>query len=87
MVGKVKMNEGLDVGLKEAGSTDKGLFGLGTLSAAFWGWVKKVGWGVFKPNRAASHTARLRLGQEAGVGAGPESHGRGVDGFVGVGVG
>jgi hypothetical protein len=73
--------------LKEAGSTDKGLFGLGTLSAAFWGWVKKVGWGVSKPNRAASHTARLRSGQKAGVGAGPESHGRGMDGFVGVGVG
>ncbi len=29
--------------------------------------------GVSKPNRAASHTARLRSGQEAGVGAGPES--------------
>ena len=55
----------------------------GQLSAAFWGWVKEVGWWVSKPNRAASHTARLRLGQEAGVGAGPESHGRGVDGFVG----
>ena len=43
VVGKVK--EGL-VGLKKAGSTDKGLFGLGTLSVAFWGGVKKVGWGV-----------------------------------------
>ncbi len=53
----------------------------------FWGWVKKIGWGVSKPNRAASHTARLRSGQEAGVGAGPESHRRGVDSFVGVGVG
>ncbi len=73
--------------MKEAGSTDKGLFGLGTLSVAFWGWIKKVGWRVSKPNRAASHTARLRSGQEAGVGAGPESHGRGVDGFVGVAVG
>jgi hypothetical protein len=48
---------------------------------------KEVGWGVSKSNRAASHTARLRSGQEAGVGARPESHGRGVDGFVGVGVG
>jgi hypothetical protein len=66
--------------LKEVGSTDKGLFGLGILSAAFWGWLEKVGWGV-------SHTARLGSGQEAGVGAGPESHGGGVDGFVGVGVG
>ena len=64
-----------------------GLFGLGALSTAFWGRVKKVGWGVSKPNRAASYTARVRSGQEAGVGAGPESHGRGVDGFVGVGVG
>jgi hypothetical protein len=42
--------------------------------------------GASKPNRAASHTARLSSGQEAGVGAGPESHGRGVDVFVGVGV-
>ncbi len=74
--------------MKEAGSTDKGLFGLGTLSAAFWGRIEQVEWGVSKPNRAASqHTARLGLRQEAGVGAGPESHGRGVDGFVGVGVG
>ncbi len=53
---------------------------------AFWWWVKEVGWGVFKPNRAASHTARLRSGQVAGVGAGPESHGRGVNGFVGFEV-
>ncbi len=71
--------------MKEAESTDKGLFGLGTLSAAFWGWIEQVGWGVSKPNRAASHTARLGSGQDVGVGAGPESHGRGVDGFVGVG--
>ncbi len=69
------------------GGTDKGLFVLPTLSVAFWEWVKKVGWGVSKPNRAASHTARLRSGQEAGVGSGPESHGRGVNGFVSVGVG
>ncbi len=45
------------VRLKEAGNTDKGLFGLGALSVAFWGGVKKVGWGVSKPNRAASYTA------------------------------
>ncbi len=75
--------------MKEAGITNKGLFlfGLGTLSAAFQGWIEQVGWGVSKPNRAASHTARLGSGQEAGVGVGPESHGRGVDGFVGVAVG
>jgi len=66
--------------LKKAGSTNKGLFGLGTLSVAFWG-------GVSKPNRAASYTARLGSGQEAGVGASPESHGRGVNGFLGVAVG
>ena len=75
------------MGLDEAGSTDKGLFGLEALSAAFWGWIEQVGWGVSKPNRAASHTARLRSGQEAGIGAGPESHGRGVYNFVGVAVG
>jgi hypothetical protein len=51
------------------------------------GGIEYVGWGVSKPNRAASHTARLGSGQEAGVGAGPESHGRAVDDFVGVGVG
>ena len=73
--------------MEKAGSTDKGLFGLGTLSVAFWGGVKKVGWGVSKPNRAASYTARVRSGQIAGVGAGPESHGRGVDGFLRVAVG
>ena len=54
---------------------------------AFWGWVKEVGWGVSKPNRSASHTARLRSGQVTGIGAGPESLGRGVNGFVGVAVG
>jgi hypothetical protein len=74
------------VGLKKAGSTDKGLFGLGTLSAAFWGWVEEVGWWVSKADRAASYTARVRSGQEAGVGAGPESHGRGLDGSLGVAV-
>ncbi len=72
--------------MKKAGSTDKGLFGLGTLSVAFWGGVEYVGWGVSKPNRAASYTARVRSGQEAGVGAGPESHGRGVKCFVAVAV-
>jgi hypothetical protein len=51
------------------------------LSVALWEWVKKLGWGVSESNRAASYTARLRLGQEVGVGAGPFSHGRGVDGF------
>ena len=61
--------------MKEAGSTDKGLFGLGALSTAFWGGVKKVGWRVFKPNQATSYTARVRPGQIAGVGAGPERHG------------
>ena len=71
--------------MKEAGSSDKGLFGLGTLSVAFWEWVKKVGWGVSESDRAASYTARLlRSGQEAGVGAGPESHGRRVDGLWGL---
>jgi hypothetical protein len=73
--------------LEKAGSTDKGLFGLGTLSVAFWGGIEEVGWGVSKPNRAASYTARVRSGQIAGVGAGPESHGRGVNGFLGVAVG
>ncbi len=38
--------------------------------------VKKVEWGVSEQPE-----------KEAGVGAGPESHGRGVDCFVGVAVG
>jgi hypothetical protein len=62
------------------------LFSLGTLSAAFWRRVEEVGWWVSKPDRAASYTARVRSGQEAGVGAGPESHGREVNGFLGVAV-
>ena len=70
-----------------AGGSDKGLFVFPTLSVAFWGCVKEVGWGFSKPNRATSYTARVRSGQIAGVGAGPESHGRGVNGFLGVAVG
>jgi hypothetical protein len=70
--------------LKYVGPSCHGLFVFPTLSVAFWGWVEKVGWGVFKPNRAAGHTARIRLGQGAGISA---SHGRGVNGFVGVGMG
>jgi hypothetical protein len=53
------------------------------LSVAFWGWVKKVAWGVSYFDRAASYTSRLRSGQKAAVSAGPESHGRGVAGFIG----
>jgi hypothetical protein len=44
------------MGLDEAGNMDEGLFGLEALSAAFWGWVKEVGWRV---DRAASYTARV----------------------------
>jgi hypothetical protein len=66
------------------GGTDKELFIFSTLSAAFWGWVEKVGWGV---SESASHTARLWSGQKSGVGASPKSHGGRVDGFVGVAVG
>ena len=73
--------------MKKAGRTNKGLFGLGTLSVAFGGGVEEMGWGISKPNRAANYTARLGSGQEAGIGAGPKSHGRGVYGFVGVAVG
>ncbi len=73
------------MGLDEAGSTDKGLFGLEALSAAFWGWIKEVGWRVPEADRAASYTAQFRLGQVAGVGTAPEGHGRGVDGFLDIG--
>jgi hypothetical protein len=54
---------------------------------AFWGWVEKVGWRVSECNRAARHTTRLWSAQEAGVGAGPESHGGRLYGFAGVAVG
>ncbi len=72
--------------MDEARSTDEGLFGLEALSAAFWGWVKEVGWRVPYADRAASYTARFRSGQVAAVGTAPESHVRGVYGFVGVAV-
>ena len=51
------------------------------------GGVEEMGWGISKPNRAANYTARLGSGQETGVGASPESHGRGVYGFLGIAVG
>ncbi len=75
------------MGLDEAGSTDKGLFGLEALSVAFWGRVKEVGWRVPEADLATSYTARFRSGQVAGVGTAPESHGRGVNGFFWVAVG
>ncbi len=52
------------IGLKKAGSTDKGLFGLGTPSAACWGWVKEVGWWVSKADRVARYTAQLLVGMQ-----------------------
>ena len=42
---------------------------------------------VSESDRTTSYTARLRSRQVAGVGAGPESHGGGVNGFVRVGMG
>ena len=63
------------MGLDEAGSTDEGLFCLEALSAAFWVWVKEVGWRVSEADRAASYTARFRSGHVAGVGTAPEGHG------------
>ncbi len=73
--------------MDEAGGTDKGLFLSDILSTTFWGWVEEVvGW-VSESDRTTSHTARLRSRQVAGVGAGPESHGGGVNSFVRVGMG
>ncbi len=73
--------------MDEAGGTDKGLFLSYTLSSTFRGWVEEVvGW-VSDSNRATSHTARLRSRQVAGVGAGPQSYGRGVNSFLRVGMG
>ena len=51
------------------------------------GGVEEVGRWVSESDRTTSYTARLRPIQEAGVGAGPESHGGGVNGFVRVGIG
>ncbi len=71
----------------EAEGTDKGPFLSYALSATFWGWVEKVvGW-VSESDQTTSYTAGLRSGQVAGVGAGPQSHGRGVNSFVKVGMG
>jgi hypothetical protein len=73
--------------LDEAGGTDKGLFLSDALSTTLWGRVEEVvGW-VVESDRTASYTARLRSRQVAGVGAGPESHGGGVDSFVRVRMG
>jgi hypothetical protein len=65
--------------LDAAGGSDKGLFDSKTLSSTLWGWVEEVRGGVSESDRAPGHTARLRSRQVAGVGAGPESHGGGVD--------
>ncbi len=46
-----------------------------------------VGGWVSESDRTASYAARLRSRQVAGVGAGPESHGGGVNSFVRVGMG
>ena len=72
--------------MDEAGGTDKGLSLSDALSTTFWGRVEEVvGW-VSESDRTTSYTARLRSRQVAGVGAGPESHGGGVNGFVRVGM-
>ncbi len=67
--------------------TDKGLFLSYALSATFWGWVEKVGGWVSESDRTTSHTAGLRSEQVAGVDAGPQSRGRGMNRFVRVGMG
>ncbi len=72
--------------MDEAGGTDKGLSLFDALSTTFWGRVEEVvGW-VTESDRTTSYTARLRSRQVAGVGAGPESHGRGVNSFVRAGM-
>ena len=73
--------------MDEAGGTDKGLSLSDALSSTLWGRVEEVvGW-VSESDPTPSYTARLRSRQVAGVGAGPESHGGGVNGFVRVGMG
>ncbi len=72
-------------GVIEAGDTDKGLSLSDALSTTFWGRVEVVGW-VSESDRTTSDTARLGSRQVAGVGAGPESHGGGVNSFVRVGM-
>ena len=73
--------------MDEAGGTDKGLSLSDALSTTFWGWVEEVVRWVSESDPTPSYTARLRSRQVAGVGAGPESHGGGVNGFVRVGMG
>ena len=73
--------------MDEAGGTDKGLSLSDALSTTFWGRVEEVvGW-VSESDRTTSYTARLRSRQVAGVGAGPQSLGSGVNSFVRVGMG
>ncbi len=70
--------------MDETGGTDKELSLSDALSTTFWGRVEEVvGW-VSESDRTTSHTARLRSRQVAGVGAGPENHGGGVNSFVRV---
>ena len=72
--------------MDEAGGMDKGLSLSDALSTTFCGRVEEVvGW-VSESDRTTSHTARLGSRQVAGVGAGPESHGGGVNSFVRVGM-
>ena len=73
--------------MDEAGGSDEGLFFFYTLSSTFWGWVEEVGRWVSESDRTTSYTARLRSRQVAGVGAGPESHGGGVNSVLRVGMG
>ena len=73
--------------MDEAGGTDKGLSLSDALSSTLWGRVEEVvGW-VSESDPTPRYTTRLRSRQVAGVGAGPESHGGGVNGFVRVGMG
>ena len=73
--------------MDEAGGSDEGLFCFDTLSSTFWGWVEEVGGWVSESDRTPSYTARLRSRQVAGVGAGPKSHGGGVNSSVRFGMG
>jgi hypothetical protein len=60
--------------------------GRGGVCRHFWWWAGVVGGRVSEANRAASYAARVRSGQEAGVGTAPESHGGRVKSVLGVGV-
>jgi hypothetical protein len=69
----------------KVGGTDKELFLFLALSVDFWGWMGEVEWRVSGPRPSSQPRCPTLVGTNSWR-RGPVSHGRGVDGFVEVGV-